>query len=358
MRQRRFSSSILFALALLLALAAPAAASSPKGPRYSLRISSGETTFPEWEPIGSTSGGVHPSAQIAVSIIRGGVTVYRDVENGEGAWLSQVPHVGDDVTLESPVGTLIASVVYDGLPTIDPTVCAGSTNFSGSNSLGEVVEGQFVNNVLKYRSGIPIGTRQIGFGEAQVKTLSGTTFGGSFLVPLAAGEDVIAIESLKTSLTGEATYTYTSETERPVGACPPPPPPVFHPAPPPALQGTLTLGKLLHASIHALLKSGLRDAVTINQPGTVVQDLFAKGGTMPAHASATKHHKPPPAVLLARGSATAKAAGKVTVVLHVTRRGRQRLHSAHSIVAVLITTLRSSGGATLNLQRHTLRLHR
>ena len=354
MRQGRFCSSILVALALSAVLAAPASATGPKGPRYSLRISSGETTFPEWEPIGSTSGGVEPSAQVAVSIVRGGVTVYRDIGGG-GAWLSQVPQVGDVVTLESPVGSSIGSVVYDGLPTIDPTVCAGSTNFSGSNSLGEVVEGQFVNKVLKYKSGIPNGTRQTGFGEAQVKTLSGTTFGGTFLQPLALGEDVIAIETLKTPLAGEATYTYTSETERPVGGCPLPPP-VFHPAPPPALQGTL--GKLLHASIHTLLKSGLHDTVTINQPGTVIQDLYAKGGTMPAHASATKHHKPRPALLLARGSATAKAAGSVKVVLHVTRRGRQRLHSAHSIAVVLITTLHSTGGATLNLQRHTLTLHR
>ncbi len=354
MRHGRFCSSVLVTLAVSAALAAPASATGPKGPRYALRISSGETTFPEWEPIGSTSATVEPSNSIAVSIVRGGVTVYRDVDTG-GAWLSQVPQVGDVVTLESPVGTLIASVVYDGLPTIDPTVCAGSTNFSGSNSLGEVVEGQFVNEVLKYRNGVADGTRQIGFGEAQVKTLSGTTFGGSFLKPLELGEDVIAVETLKTPLPGEATYTYTSETERPVGTCPVPPP-VFHPAPPPALQGTL--GKLLHASIHALLKSGLHDTVTINQPGTVIQDLFAKGGTMPAHASAAKHHKAPPAVLLARGSASAKAAGKVRVVLHVTRRGRRRLHSAHNIVVVLITTLRSTGGATLNLQRHTLTLHR
>jgi hypothetical protein len=344
----------LAALAVCGALAAPALGTGPKGPRYSLRISAGESTFPEWEPVGSTSGGVEPSAQVAVSIVRGGVTVYRDIGSG-GAGFSQVPQVGDVVTLESPVGTLIGSVVYDGLPTIDPTVCAGSTNFSGSNSLGEVVEGHFVNKVLRYRSGIPNGTHQTAFGEAQVKTLSGTTFGGTFLQPLALGEDVIAIETLKTPLPAEATYTYTSETERPVGACPVPPP-VFHPPPPPVLQGTL--GHLLHASIHLLLKSGLRDTVTINQPGTVVQDLYAKGGSMPASASATKHHKPPPALLLARGSATAKAAGRVTVVLHVTRHGRQRLHSAHKISAVLITTLHSTSGATLNLQRHTLTLHR
>jgi hypothetical protein len=357
MRHGRFSSSVLVALAVSAALAAPAAASGSKGPRYSLRISSGETTFPEWESPDSTSGSVEPSTSLAVSIIRGGVTVYRDVGSG-GAWLSQVPQGGDVVRLEAPVGTIVGQVVYDGLPAIDPTVCAGSTNFSGSNSLGEVVEGYFVNKVLRYNNyGVAVGTQQVkgGFGEAQVKSLTGTTFGGSFLTPLAIGEDVGAIETLKTPLPGEGTYTYTSETERPVSSCPAPPPVVKPPAPP-VLQGTL--GRMLHASIHALLKAGLRDTVTINQAGTVVQDLYAKGGSVPAFASATRHHKPPPAMLLARGSATAKAAGHVTVVLHATKRGRQRLHSAHNIVAVLITTLRSTGGARLNLQRHTLTLHR
>jgi hypothetical protein len=357
MRHGRFCSSVLVTLAVSAVLAAPAGANSSKGPRYSLRISSGETTFPEWESPDSTSGSAEPSTSVAVSIIRGGVTVYRSVGSG-GAWLSQVPNVGDVVRLEAPVGTVVGQVVYDGLPTIDPTVCAGSTNFSGSNSLGEVVEGYFVSKQLKYNNyGMPVGTQQVkgGFGEAQVKSLTGTTFGGSFLAALAIGEDVGAIETLKTPLSGEGTYTYTSETERPVSGCPLPPA-LPKPAPPPVLQGTL--GRMLHASIHALLKAGLRDSVTINQAGTVVQDLYAKGGTMPAFASSAKHHKPPPALLLARGSATAKAAGSVTVALHPTKRGRQKLRSAHNIVAVLITTLRSTGGARLNLQRHTLTLHR
>lgn len=355
MRHLRFFAPLLFVLAAWLVLAAPAGAASPKGPRYSLTVSEGETALPEWESPAFTSGSVEHGSQVAVSIIRGGLTVYRAV-GGNSAGFSQVPQVGDVVTLESPVGNLIGSVVYDGLPSIDPTVCAGSANFSGSNSPGEVVEGFFEDNVLVYnRYGRPTETHRAAFGEAQVKTLSGTAYGGAFLTPLALGEDVIAKESLKTPLPGEATYTYTSETERPVGSCPVPPAP-YVPPPPPVLSGGLA--RLLHTSIRALLKSGAKDSVTINQPGTVVQDLYLKGGTMPAFASSTKHHKPPPALLLARGSATAKAAGTLQVTLRLTRHGRSRLRSAHKITVVLITTLRTTGGTRLNLPRRTLKLHR
>ena len=111
-------------------------------------------------------------------------------------------------------------------------------------------------------------------------------------------------------------------------------------------------------SIKGLLKSGAKDSVRINQAGTVVQDLYLKGGSVPAFASSSKHHKAPPALLLARGSATARAAGTVKVSLHLTRRGRSRLRSAHKVTVVLVTTLRSTGGARLSLPRRTLTLHR
>ncbi len=343
------------ALVALVAVLTPSAAfGSAHGPRYNLKVVSGETTLPEWDQVASTTGSVEPSAQVAVSIVRGGITVYRDVGHG-WAGFSQVPQVGDVVTLESPVGTTIGSVVYDGMPTIDPTVCAGSTNFSGSNTPGFVVEGFFNRKVLDYNKyGQVTGWKQTGFGEPQVKSLTGTTYGGSFLAPLEQGETVGASESLKTPLPGEATYTYTSETQRPVGACPPPPPPPYKPPPPPALQGTIL--KLGFATIHGLLRTGWHNRVGINQAGTVTQDLFLQGGSLPAYATAV-HHRRPPALLLARGSAAARGAGAVIVVLHPTKRGRARLRSAHTLHAVLLTTLRSASGATLSLGRRTLLIH-
>jgi hypothetical protein len=353
------AGALSVALLVGCACAAPASAwSTNKGTNYTLKIVEGETTLPEY-PIASTSGSVEPNAEVAVSISRGGTVVYKS--SGEGsAWLSQVPQVGEVVTLESPVGTIIGQKVYDGLPTITPTVCAGSTNFAGENSEGDTVEGSYVTKSLRTDPyGRPVGVNETNFGEAQVKTLSGTAFGGSFLAPLAIGQTVSATESLKTRLADEVTYTYVSETERPVGACPPVVVPTPPPPPPPVLEGSLL--KLARTTIRELLKDGWRDRVTINQPGTVVQDLYLQDGTLPAYAaSRSKRHrkKTPPAVLLARGTDTTTSAGTVSVLLKLTANGRRRLKSAKNVKVMLITTLRSGSGAKLNLARASVLLHR
>jgi hypothetical protein len=341
-----------------MALAAPASAKQSP-PRYSLSIVEGETTQPE-DSVVSTSGRVeHANASVRVSIVRGGLTVFQSSGNG-GAWMSQVPQAGDVVALESPVGTTVGSVVYDGLPSIEATVCAGSSNFSGQRSSGDTVEGGYFTEVAH---GTPYGTEfeRVGGGQAQITLLSGATFGGSFLAPLGLGETVYANESLETPLAGGAVFTYSSENLRPVGACPLPPSPPPPPPPPPALQGSIF--KLLKASIKSILKGGLRDQVTINLPGTVTQDLYLQHGSVPAYAASKKdtgkhHKKTPPAVLLAHGSATATSAGTVTVLLKLTAKGRHELKSAGNMKVVLLTTLHSNSGTTLNLERRTLSLHR
>jgi hypothetical protein len=331
------------------------------GPRYTLGVIEGESTLPEYEQVARTYGSVEPSAQVAVSIVRNGTTVYRNV-GGEGwASLSQVPQVGETVTLESPVGNPIGSYVYDGLPSIDPTVCAGSTNFSGANSPGDTVQGAYVTYSLKSK---PYGQHEVrkeGFGEAQVKTLSGTTFGGNFLVPLVLGQTVSASESIKTTIAGNATYTYESERQQPVGACPAPPPPPPPPPAPPVLQGSIL--KLSRLTLAKLLHSDLTDDVSINQPGTVVQDLYLQDGSVPASAASAKrrpgrHKHKPAALLLARGSATAKSAGTVSVSLKLTAQGRRKLLHARSAKVVLVTTLKASSGAKLNLGLRAVTLRR
>jgi hypothetical protein len=335
----------------LAALLAPAGtyAHAPEHQEYSMSIVEGETTQPE-DTVAHVSAYANMHADVALSILRGGVTVYRSTGK-EGAWLSQVPQLGDVVQLESPPGRLIASIVYDGLPSMDATVCAGSTNFSGQRSAGQTVAGAFFSV-----SPAPYFNKS-GFGFAQVTLLSGSSFGGGFLVPLALGETVAASESLESPLPGGAVFTYESETVRPVGACPPPPPPPpAPPPPPPALQGAIL--KLAHTSIHALLRHGLTDVVGINVPGTVTQDLYLQNGTLPASAATRGRRHKPAALLLARGTATAKVPGKVTVVLHLTTRGRNRLRAAHRASVVLLTTLHSATGVKLNLARRSFTLHR
>jgi hypothetical protein len=354
----RASCVALLTLGASVVAAAPAAASEgPQAPEYSMKIVEGVTTLPE-ESILSTSGSVRvpgdSHVQVTLRIIHGGLTVAQDTESDGGAWLSQVPQVGDVVYLESPTGNVVGSTVYDGLPSMDPTVCAGSTNFSGQRSSPEdVVKGGYYT-LVPHQS---YTANRFG-GAAQVPTQSGTSFGGSFLNALAIGETVRAVESVEKPLAGGATFTYTSENDRPVGACPVPPPPPPLPAVP-ALQGSIF--KLAHITIHKLLKSGWLDQVSINQPGTVKQDLYELGGAVPAAASAHKahgHKRKPPALLLARGSASATVAGTVKVLLRVTAKGRRALAHRHRVRAELITTLKASSGAKLNLETRTVTLER
>lgn len=341
-------------LALGTSMVAQASAKTPPTTEYSISVVEGESTLPE-ESIVHTSGWVHPKAPIQLSIIRGGTVVAR-TQGTEGVWLSQVPQVGDVVTLESPIGTVVGSFVYDGLPSIAPTVCAGSTSFSGQRSAGEEVEGGYYTLVLVTDPYGHTSVREANSGRAQVTLLSGGNYEGSFLASLAIGQTVRATESLQTPLASGAVFTYSSEVDRPVGPCPVPPVPP-PPPPAPALQGTVL--KLSHTTIRKLLKSGWSDQVTINQPGTVVEDLYTQGGKLPAYASAKKRHgHGGAAVLLARGSATAASAGKVSVVLHLTAQGRRRLLHARSMRVVLMTTLLSHSGAKLALERHALTLHR
>lgn len=361
--------------ALLLALiaaatgasAAPAGAKSPS-PMYTLSITEGETTQPEHSII-STSGSVQSEEEeqhisVAVSIIRGGIEVSRSSGDDGYAWMPSIPAPGDVVSLESPTGpggrpggTIVGSFVYDGRPTMDPTVCAGSVNFSGQRSAGQTIAGgSFLDVPGPYG-----GWERWDEVQAQITQLSGSAFGGNFLTPLALGETVWASESLETPLAGGAAFTYESRNERPVRACPPPPPPP-PPAPPapPALQGAIL--KFARTTVHRLLKSGWRDQVTINQPGTVVQDLYLQDGELPAFASGKrgKHHarKVPPAQLVARGSATAKVPGAVNVLLRVTGKGRHLLSHRSQVRLVLVTTLYSNTGAKLSLARSTISLRR
>jgi hypothetical protein len=343
-----FVSCLAFGAAVL---AVPAVAAAAHAPEYSLSIVEGESTLPE-EALAHTSADVQPHASVAITITRGGIPVARTSGNDGDAWMSQVPQPGDIVTLESPIGTPVGAPIYDGLPSLDPTVCAGSANFSGQRTGVDPVEGGFYTLVPHN----PYSPHRVGVGQAQVTVLSGSSYGGGFLTPLALGQTVWASESLQTQLATGAVFTYSSENDRPVGACPAPPSPPPPPPPPPALQGSVF--KLARTSIHKFLHSGLLDQVTINQPGTVIQDLYLQNGKLPAFASSRgKHHarKLPPAQLVARGSASAKSAGTVNVLIRATPRGRRLLSHRGQVRLVLVTTLRSATGK-LTLAHRTVTL--
>lgn len=349
----------MLCVGVALAVSTPASA-TPKPPEYTLAITEGASTQPELYSVAMTSGRATPAAEVVVSIIRAGIVVQQRTDKGGNVYMSDVPNVGDVVTLESPAKNLVGSVVYDGLPSMDPIVCAGSVSFSGQRSMGQEVEGGYYSLTVHtdpygYKS-----AHQTGAGHAQVTSLSGSGYAGNFLTPLQIGQTVWASESSRTSLAGGAVFSYSSENDRPVGACPTPPAPP-PPPPPPALQGSIV--KLAKISIHRLLKLGWLTQVTINQPGTVTENLYLQGGALPAYASSVgkhgrRHHKAKPvALLLAHGVGSAKSAGKVNVLLRATPHGRRALQHARHVKAVLVTTLRSSSGAKLSLGRRTLSLH-
>ncbi len=342
----------LTAYAVTAMLAAPAGAwAHNSAPEYSLSVVEGADTQPE-DSIEGVSAGVNSKAEVTVSLTHNGLVV--DKQSGKGGTgLSQAPQVGDVVTFESQGFT--TAVTYDGLPSLEPTVCAGSTNFSGQRTAGYTVEGGYYTVTVGpiehtiYHSAHTL---------AQVQVLTGSSFGGDFLTPLVSGETVYAVESLTSPLAGGATFTYSSEYDRPVGGCPPPPPPPPPPAPL-ALAGGFS--KFTGVSIAKLLHSGWTTHVTINQPGTVVEDLYQHSGVLPAFAATSKTKRPrrePKALLLARGTATAKAPGTVSVTMHLTAAGRRLLKHAHSAKVVLIATLTAGTGAKLALERHSLTLHR
>jgi hypothetical protein len=358
----RASCAALLVLGFGAALPGAAGAwNEPTAPEYSISIVEGETTVPA-HSILSTSGSVNlPDTSKVQATLRitepSGVTVAENTGSEGGVWLGQVvPQVGDYVYLESPTGHVLESVKYDGLPSMDPTVCAGSTNFSGQRSENEEIEGSAFTLVVHHS----YVAERLG-GIAQITSLSGSSFAGDFLKPLQLGETVAVKEHATTALGGGATFKYSSENERPVGACLPAPAPPPPPPPPPALAGSIF--KLFGSNIHKLLKSGLSDQVTINQAGTVTQDLYEENGSVPAIASAHgrhggKHRRKPPALLLARGNVSATTPGTVTVHLHLTAKGRHALGHSHKVRAVLVTTLKTGSGAKLNLPTRIVTFNR
>ena len=185
------------------------------------------------------------------SIIRGGTTVVQRHRRKVARGSRRYRRWAIVVTLESPVGTRSGSIVYDGLPSIDPTVCVG---------LHELLRREHVRLHGRRRSS----TRRV----AEARPLRAFT-GGIRPARRSAGENAVG-HDLRRHLPPPAgarrdrrrdrvaqnasrrrsDLHVHQRNDRPVGACPAPPPP---PPPPPALQGVIV--KLVHSTIHKLLNS-------------------------------------------------------------------------------------------------------
>src|ERR1700678_3225345 len=124
----------------LAALPAVAAAENV----YGLSVSEGSSS--SGFSVADTNGFAEatPAHEARIAITRAGVRV-AETPSGQGSFpfMSQVPQAGDVLSLESPLGTTVSSVTYDGLPTMDATVCAGSANFSGQRTPGTTLTGRY-----------------------------------------------------------------------------------------------------------------------------------------------------------------------------------------------------------------------
>ena len=331
--------------ALVLAFTPGVAAAAPQ---YELSVSAGASTQGPLNDTYAFAENVPGNPQLALSIVRAGSVVASRVGNGF-AELVQAPSVGDTLLLQDPVGTTVASVVYDGLPSIDPSVCVGATTISGQRTGAAAINA----GAYTVSSGLPYGFEPNGSLIAQISTLSGSSYAGSFASALTSAQTVYSNETVQSAAPGGGVLTYSSTNSRPVGACPAPVPPAPAPKQTTAKVASLT-GKILsltRTTLAKLLRSGWTIALQVSQPGTVTMDLFLEGGRLPAKAS--KKH---PAVLLARGQVVAKAPGKVTLHLRVTSSGRRKLKHVRKAHVVLLTTLHGSTG-TLNLAKRKLTLH-
>ena len=150
-----------------------------------------------------------------------------------GAWMSQVPQTGDVVTLESPSGTPSARWSTTACPRstrrfarAPPTSPASAPGWSRSKAATYSLVASPARTASEQGGSGP------GAGHEPLRL---GLFGGSFLTPLDARRRRSSRSSRsQTPLAGGAVFTYTSENDRPVGACPAPPPPP--PPPPPAAR--------------------------------------------------------------------------------------------------------------------------
>ena len=186
----------------------PVANEHYKAPEYSLSVVEGADTQPE-DSIEHVSASVNSKAEVSVSLTHNGLVVEQDTGEG-GAWLSQVPQVGDMVTFESQGFT--TAVTYDGLPSLESTVCAGSNNFSGQRTARLhrrrwLLHGRAPPQILRHGATDALGADQV---------LSGSSFGGRLSHPLVSGETVYAVESLTSPLAGRSDL-HLLQRERPPG---------------------------------------------------------------------------------------------------------------------------------------------
>lgn len=361
--KRATALGITAAAACGLATAGPAAAATKNG-NISLAIYP-SANFVPGDTSGSSAsfGGSYGETGRNISTetqqVRGGGVIASNRSQTRQA-ISILPGDVFQVVDRADKSKVYVSYTFDGKPSLSDTSCAGQNGFSGTRGNDADIT---VETVAPYERKINNGGRYGSFTDrgierrqrGLVRTLGAGTFAGVFQDALALGDIMAATQSLSTN-TADTDLTYDVTQYRTVGACPAPPPIVPDTTKP--IVAFFELGNLKPTK-KQFLANGLSSFFTINEPGTITQDLYLSNGKTPP-ATATKKAKKKAKkklVLLGRGSTTSAVAGVVKVTVRASKTGRKELRRHKGAVKViLISSVKDKAGNVTNLPQKKLTL--
>ena len=105
---------------------------------------------------------------------------------------------------------------------------------------------------------------------------------------------------------------------------------------------TLKSSRAGKRTLRAFLRKGLTTVVSVDQAGKILSNLFLGNGKLPGHASKKKRK----ATLIGRGTATARKAGTVKLVIRPTKAAKQIRRKRLAKVALLTTLQNNSRQST------------
>ncbi|MBJ7331653.1 MAG: hypothetical protein JHC95_17290 [Solirubrobacteraceae bacterium] len=274
--------------------------------------------------------------------LRGGVEIAAQTRTSQTGGSVSVKSGDVFNVLDTTTGDTILSYTYDGRPSLDATTCVGQTAFSGQRTGDSEIWLQETGSLSEYMKGT--------YQNGKLGTSGTGTFSGQFPRALTAGRFLLMVQTLRVTDTTGANAWIEIYSSSAVAACPVPP--VDAPKPTPAPDTTKpTVGKAVLPKGNALklanfLIKGFSTTVTINEPGTVTQQLFLNNGAKLTAKTAAKSKKKAKPVLLAKGSTVSKVAGKVKVKIKATKAGKKAIKGKRTVKAILVTTVKDLAGNT------------
>jgi hypothetical protein len=335
---RAFAVVVLAVVLLVAAAAGPASATPVPAYKMYASLSAGPQGHVEGYALDATTFDASPDT-IRVDVVQAGVVVA--TATGTLPGYAQIPFVvlapGDEVTVTDETTGDAHTVTYSGQPALDVSaLCgAGGAKFSGTRDEGTDVS----VGALSASSAI---------AAVKVATGAGTTFAGGFTKRLSSAWTVTAQETITRS---DAFSAYADVSAAGLD-CPAPPavadpapvastpaPVVTTPAPlassPPAVVKDVvaplaSLTVRVARAWRELVGGTFSDAVTVTEAGTVRQVLYADDGAK--------------ATVLGSGRAAVSQAGKVTVKLKLSKKGKAHVKARKAVKVKLVTTVVDRAG--------------